>query len=75
MKRSLADVLVLISQFEELTKNFCITHGSDIDNIKWFLKEGHKSNSLRRGYKKAKEIAEIIRSYHAKEVTNRFEIQ
>ena len=74
MKRSLADILVLRSQFDELTKNFCMTHGSDIDNIKWFIKEGHKSNSLRRGYKKAKEIAEIIRSYHAKEATERFEV-
>ena len=75
MTQSLANVLVLRSQFEELTKNFTMNHGSDIDTINWFLKEGHKSNSLRRGYKKAKEIAEIIRSYHAKEVTNRFEIQ
>ena len=75
MKRSLADVLVLRSQFEELTKNFSMDNESDIDTINWFIEEGHKSNSLRRGYKKAKEIAEIIRSYHAKEVTNRFEIQ
>ena len=51
-----------------------MNHGSDIDTINWFIEEGHKSNSLRRGFKKAKSIAETIRSYHAEEVTKRFEI-
>ena len=74
MTQSLASVLVLRSQFEELTKNFTMNHGSDIDTINWFIEEGHKSNSLRRGYKKAKSIAETIRSYYAEEVTKRFEI-
>ncbi len=74
MIRSLAEVLVLRYQFEELTKNFIMEHESDIDTINWFIEEGHKSNSLRRGYKKAKSIAETIRSYYAEEVTKRFEI-
>jgi len=74
MKQSLASVLVLRSQFEELTKNFTMSHGSDIDTIKWFIEEGHKSNSLRRGFKKAKAIAETIWGYHAKTVTERFEV-
>ena len=74
MIRSLAEVLVLRYQFEELTKNFIMEHESDIDTINWFIEEGHKSNSSRRGYKKAKSIAETIRSYYAEEVTKRFEI-
>jgi len=74
MIRSLAEVLVLRYQFEELTKNFIMEHESDIDTINWFIEEGHKSNSLRRGYKKAKSIAETIRSYYAEEVTKRFKI-
>ena len=74
MTQSLASVLVLRSQFEELTKNFIMTHGSDIDTINWFIEEGHKSNSLRRGFKKAKSIAETILGYHAKEATERFEV-
>jgi len=75
MTQSLASVLVLRFHFEELTKNFTMNHGSDIDTIQWFIEEGHKSNSLRRGFKKAKAIAETIWSYHAKEVTKRFEVQ
>ena len=50
-------------------------HESDIDTINWFIEEGHKSNSLRRGYKKAKSIAETIRSYYAEETRKRFEVQ
>ena len=75
MIRSLAEVLVLRYQFEELTKNFIMEHESDIDTINWFIEEGHKSNSLRRGYKKAKSIAETIRSYYAEETRKRFEVQ
>ncbi len=75
MKQSLASVLVLRSQFEELTKNFSMDNESDIDTINWFIEEGHKSNSLRRGYKKAKSIAETIRSYYAEETRKRFEVQ
>ena len=74
MIRSLAEVLVLRYQFEELTKNFIMEHESDIDTINWFIEEGHKSNSLRRGYKKAKSIAETIRSYYAEEIRKRFEV-
>ena len=74
MIRSLAEVLVLRYQFEELTKNFIMEHESDIDTINWFIEEGHKSNSLRRGYKKAKSIAETIRSYYAEETRKRFEV-
>ena len=37
--------------------------GSDIDNIEWFLENGHRSNSLRNGFKEAKNIAEKIKEY------------
>ena len=33
---------------------------SDINTLKWFVENGHKSNSLRDGYHKAYEIAESI---------------
>ena len=32
--------------------------GSAIDTIEWFLENGHRSNSLRNGFKEAKEIDE-----------------
>ena len=61
MKNSVADLLNLRFQFEEITENFTMPrHGSDIDILKWFVEEGYKSNSLRHDYKKALEIAEII---------------
>ena len=34
--------------------------GSDINTLKWFVENGHRSNSLRDGYRKAYEIAEAI---------------
>ena len=61
MKNSVAELLNLRFQFEEITENFTMPrHGSDIDILKWFIEEGYKSNSLRNDYKKALEIAEII---------------
>ena len=35
--------------------------GSAIDTIEWFLENGHRSNSLRNGFKEAKEIAKKIK--------------
>jgi hypothetical protein len=37
--------------------------GSDINTINWFLKDGHRSNSLRNGFKEAKELAKKIKEY------------
>ena len=37
--------------------------GSDIDTIEWFLENGHRSNSLRNGFKEAKEIAKKIKEF------------
>lgn len=36
---------------------------SDIDTIEWFIENGHRSNSLRNGFDRAKEIALIIKEY------------
>ena len=59
----LTQVIQLRSEFEFLTKNYNMSEGSDIDTIKWFLKNGHRSNSLRNGFKEAKEIAKKIKEF------------
>ena len=60
---SLTQCLFLRTLFEELTRNYNIPEGSDIDTIKWFIKNGNKSNSLRNGYKRALNIAKIIKEF------------
>lgn len=49
------------TQFEEITSDFKLEYtGSSINTLKWFVENGHKSNSLRDGYQKAYELAEAI---------------
>ena len=60
---SLTQIIKLRSDFEELTNGFNMPEGSDINNINWFLKDGHRSNSLRNGFKEAKQIAKKIKEY------------
>ena len=60
---SLTQLIKLRSDFEDLTNGFSMPAGSDINNIKWFLKNGYRSNSLRDGFKEAKEIAKKIKEY------------
>ena len=60
---SLTQCLFLRTLFEELTRNYNIPEGSDINTIKWFIKNGNKSNSLRNGYKRALNIAKIIKEF------------
>ena len=60
---SLTQIIKLRSDFEELTNGYNMPEGSDINIINWFLKDGHRSNSLRNGFKKAKEIAKKIKEY------------
>ena len=60
---SLTQCLFLRTLFEELTRNYNIPEGSDIDTIKWFIKNGNKSNSLRNEYKRALNIAKIIKEF------------
>ncbi len=60
---SIGTILNKRFEFEELTREFNMPEGSDINTINWFLKDGHRSNSLRDGYKEAKEIAKVIKEY------------
>ena len=60
---SLTQIIKLRSDFEELTSGYNMAEGSDINTINWFLKDGHRSNSLRNGFKKAKEIAKKIKEF------------
>ena len=59
----LTEVLQLRNEFEFITKDYNMPQGSDIDNIEWFLENGHRSNSLRNGFKEAKNIVEKIKEY------------
>lgn len=59
----LTEVLQLRNEFEFITKDYNMPQGSDIHNIEWFLENGHRSNSLRNGFKEAKNIAEKIKEY------------
>ena len=59
----LTQVIQLRNDFELLTKDYNMPDGSDIDTIEWFLENGHRSNSLRNGFKEAKEIAKKIKEF------------
>ena len=60
---TLTQSLFLRATFEELTRTYNMPEGSDIDTIEWFIKNGNKSNSLRNGYKRAVNIAKIIKEF------------
>ena len=74
MRLSVAELLALRFQFEELTKNYTMPeHESHIDIIRWFAEEGYKSNSLRNGFKEALIIAEkILGEVNGKKITAGF---
>ena len=76
MRLSVAELLTLRFQFEELTKNYTMPeHESHIDIIRWYVEEGYKSNSLRNGFKEALIIAEkILGEANGKETTTRIKI-
>ena len=61
------ETLELRYKFEEITLDFKFENDkdkSDINTLKWFVKEGYKSNSLRDNFEEAKEIAlQIINNY------------
>ena len=55
------ELLKLRTEFEEIVSDFKLEQsGSDINTLRWFIDNGHKSNSLRDGYQKAYQIAEAI---------------
>ena len=66
------ETLELRFKFEEMTSDFKFIddkNRSDINTLKWFVKEGYKSNSLRDNFEDAKEVAlQIIDNY--KRVSN-----
>ena len=59
----LTQVIQLRNDFELLTKDYNMPDGSAIDTIEWFLENGHRSNSLRNGFKDAQEIAKKIKEF------------
>lgn len=59
----LTEAIQLRNDFELITKDYNMPEGSDIDTIEWFLENGHRSNSLRNGFKEAKEIAKKIKEF------------
>ena len=59
----LTQVIQLRNDFELLTKDYNMPDGSNIDTIEWFLENGHRSNSLRNGFKDAQEIAKKIKEF------------
>lgn len=68
----ISEICNLKTEFEEITESFNMTtHGSGINTIEWFTENGHRSNSLRPGYGRAKEIADILWGEYngAKEIT------
>ena len=64
MPIGLTRIVQLRFEFEELTRGYNMSEGSDINNINWFIENGHRSNSLRNGFKDALEIAKIIKEYY-----------
>ena len=53
-------LLNLRTEFEDITSDYRMESGSSINNLEWFVGNGHRSNSLRNGFNYAKEIAETI---------------
>ncbi len=76
---NIQELLNLRTEFENITQSFSmVDSGSSINILEWFVKDGHKSNSLRKGYNRAKEIATIILgevNNGSKKVTKGFEVQ
>ena len=59
----LTEVLLLRSEFEFTTKTYNMPEGSDIDTIEWFIENGHRSNSLRKGFDTALNLAKRIKEF------------
>ena len=58
----IAELLNMRTDFENIIEDFKLPQefGSDINSLNWFIENGHKSNSLRDGFTKALQIAEVI---------------
>jgi hypothetical protein len=59
----MTELLNMRTDFESTIEDFKLPQeysGSDINSLNWFIENGHKSNSLRDGFTKALQIAEVI---------------
>jgi hypothetical protein len=70
--KSISEILVLRSQWEHLVSDYKLKdYNGTIDNLKWFIKYGLRSNSLRPHFGKAIEIAnEIVNEVSKYETAN-----
>ena len=57
----LAEILNTRTDFEKITEGYNMPKGSGINNIEWFIENGHKSNRLRDGFDDALECAHKIK--------------
>lgn len=60
-------VLLMRTMYEDIVRNnsFNLSSlNSDIDNLRWFKKNGHKSNRFRNDFNEAKQIANYIIEYY-----------
>jgi len=63
MGMKIFDVLNKRSQWEWLACDLKLPqerYQGTINNLQWFIKYGHKSNSLRKGFQEAKNLAQEI---------------
>jgi hypothetical protein len=60
----LAEILNIRTEFETLTQGYTMPcNESDINTIKWFIENGHRSNSLRDGFDNAMTLAKKIKEF------------
>ena len=59
----LTEAIQIRSEFEFITKGFNMPEGSSIDTIEWFIDNGHRSNSLRKGFDDALTLAKKIKEF------------
>lgn len=62
--KSIAELLMLRFEFEQLTSGYNMPDGSDINTLEWFIENGHRSNSLRNGFDDAMKLAITIVTEH-----------
>jgi len=63
MIRSVAEILNLRYQYEEIVRNFDIPENKrngHINSLEWFKKYGNRKNRFRDGYDEALELCAII---------------
>lgn len=63
MTISLPCYLTLRFEYEEIVKDYSLPEEVKTgfkENFDWFLKHGYKSNSLRKDFKRAKELSKIL---------------